>query len=574
MTTSTWNTQPESGDWNTAANWTPTGEPTQSAAFGSSSQTAISFSATSNARIEAIEFTEDASAYTFTFGPCTTPALTIAGAGVSNRSGQQQSFIVASTSSGFRNPQLQFINSASAGGNDTYYCAGPESEQGYGGGVICFHDKATAGSAWFKVWTGAGAPPEHNTVGGEVAFCDSSSADNASFTIYGSLGADGDTFGNVVFHDSATAANASFTNVGGTVSGGDGGNTQFYGNSTAAYGVYNNWGGTHAKANGGDVAFDATATGGQGRFHNFAAPVAGAYGGVTSFNNNPPHMNTQGATAGNGTYINYGARQGEQGGGGHLEFSARYGSPTGANACIVNYGSAIASKSSAGHTIFSINLPTEYFPTAGNASIWNHPAEGAEAAAGFTEFSVYGKGCAGSNLPTAGDAVLFNLGGYSDRAAGGYTVFSGASTAGNARLIAYGGTNGGYGGKIAFYDEASGGTASVQLLGNGELDIGNHNGGLTIGELDLSGGILSVQLGGEATGLNVSGALSINASRVVFSFWKKQGGGFAFNTPYTLLTNANLSSFSAAQFAGNSLDGVEPTFAIVGDALQVSFLQS
>jgi hypothetical protein len=528
--------------------------------------------------VQSIEFADGASAFTFTFGPCATPALTITGQGVSNRSGKQQSFVVAATSSGYKDPQLKFINAASAGGDDMFYCAGPETEQGYGGGVICFCDNATAGSAAFKAWTGAAAPPQHNTVGGEISFCDSTSAENARFMIYGSLGADGDTFGNVVFHDTATAANATFTNVGGTVSGGDGGNTQFYGTSTAASGVFNNRGGTHSKANGGDVAFDATANGGQGLYYNYAAKAAGAYGGVTSFNNNPPHTPTGGASAAHGAYFNYGAREGEQGGGGHLEFSAKYGSPTAANATIVNDGSTIESKSSAGHTIFSINLPTDYYPTAGNATIWNHPGVKEGSAAGFTEFSVYvGKNAgdnssAGSNVPTAGEATISNLGGYTENATGGYTVFSGTSSAGNSTLIAYGGTNGGYGGKIAFYDESSGGTVKVHLFGNGELDIGYHTQGVTIGALELTGGIIVTQLGSNAIPLTVTGELTLNSSQATFSFWKKDGGGFAFNTPYTILTNANLSRFTAEQFSGGSIEGVEPTFSIVGNALQVSFL--
>ncbi len=574
MANSTWNTQAASGDWDTAANWSPAEIPSDTACFAASNQTAITFSAPDVVSVNTIEFAEDAPAYTFTFGPSTVPALTIAGQGISNGSKKQQSFIVAATSSGYKTPQLKFSNAATAGTSDMFYCAGPVSEQGYGGGVISFCDTSNAGAASFKVWTGAAAPPEHNTVGGEVSFSDASSAQSARFTIFGSLGADGDTFGNVVFHDTATAANATFTNVGGTVSGGDGGNTQFYGTSTAAYGVFDNWGGTHSKANGGDVAFDTTADGGHGYFYNHAAKAAGAYGGVTSFNNNPPHVSPQGASAGNGTYFNYGARDGEEGGGGHVEFSAKYGSPTAANARIINYGSTLASKSSAGHTIFSISLPTDYFPRAGNGTFWNHPGESEGAAAGFTEFSVFGSGSPGSNVPTADNATLINLGGYSDKATGGYTQFSGPTSAGNAILIAYGGTRGGYGGRVVFYDQASGGSASVELFGNGTLDIGNHTQGVTIGALALTGGIITTQLGTQTPCLTVSGALTLNSSQTSFSFWKKEGGGFAFNTPYTVLTCAGLSALSPSQFTGNSIDGVAPVFAIVGNDLQVIFLQS
>ena len=84
MTTSIWNTQPATGEWNTAGNWSPSGVPSDTAAFASSSMTAISFAPTGEATVENIEFAEGASAYTFTFGPSASPALTITGQGVTN----------------------------------------------------------------------------------------------------------------------------------------------------------------------------------------------------------------------------------------------------------------------------------------------------------------------------------------------------------------------------------------------------------------------------------------------------------------------------------------------------------
>ncbi len=474
------------------------------------------------------------------------------------------------------------------------YYAGPETLQGgYGGGIIGFCDESTAGSAAFTVRTGAVQPPkEGSTVGGEVSFNNSSRAGTARFTIYGTLGTDpfpeiGDTFGNVVFHDTATADKATFTNIGGTVPGGDGGNTQFYDNSKAAYGAFHNRGGTcfalpkgqkkKAGANGGDVAFDGTSNGGHGHFYNHAAPTAGAYGGVTSFNNNWPHVTTGGASAGNGSYHQFGAKEAGQGGGGHIEFSAKYGSPTADNASFFNYGSVIEGNSSAGHTIFSISQPTNYFPTAGNGTFWNHPALAKGGAAGYTEFSVYsnsksdstGTTSSDSNVPTAGDGTFHNLGGCSSGIAGSSTTFGNTSSAGNAQLIAYGGTNGGDGGQIVFKNESSGGTAYVQLSGNGVLDISYHYGGLTIDTLDLTEGIIKPQLGKYVTGLTVSKELILKSTSTTFSFYKS--AGFEKNKSYTILTAPNLSKFTADQFSGNKLDDVWPTFTIVGNDLQVSF---
>ncbi len=369
-----------------------------------------------------------------------------------------------------------------------FYSAGPTTPDSAGGGVIRFVDESTAGSANFKVATGAGTPPKKDsTVGAEVSFGDTSSAGSATFTIYGSTSrTDGDTFGNAVFHDSSTAANAVITNIGGTVPGGDGGNTQFYQTATAANAVFHNYGGTaygeerveengkvqKQGANGGDVAFDGTATGENGHFHNYAAKVAGAHGGVTSFNNNYPPVPTGGASAGSGFYSNYGAQEGYLGGGGHTEFTAKWGSPTAANGTFNNYGSDTSNEhgSCAGYTVFSMTtgLSTDgeyygkngirYVPTAGNGVFYNHPARSEQGDAGCTKFAVYAPYSSPtepiSNGPTADSGTFHNFGGKVSGASGGYTEFSETSTAGNATLIAYGGTNGGYGGRVVFYGAA------------------------------------------------------------------------------------------------------------------------
>ncbi len=587
MTNSKWKTKPATGEWSTANNWDPADVPTDTATFATSSQAAITFSPTSEVTVNSIEFSAGAPAYTFMFSAPSPgkPTLEIEGHGITNSSTNKQSFIVAATSAGYGNPQLKFTNSATAGGTDMYYCAGPETAQGPGGGVIRFCGSSTAGSALFKAWTGAGTPPRHgSTVGGEISFGDSSTAGTGRFIIYGSTSlTDGDTFGNVVFHDNSTAANGTFTNVGGTVSGGDGGNTQFYDNSTAAGGCYYNYGGTYQKkndkeqgSNGGDVAFDGNANGGYGRFYNYAAPAPGSYGGVTSFNNNPGKGTAPGASAGHGHYFNYGARDGEQGGGGHIEFSAKYGSPTAAYGTFNNYGSSIKGNSSAGHTIFSINLPNpnDYYPTAGNGVFWNHPAAAEGGGAGFTEFSVYSdKNSTGTdtdgNVPTAGDGTFHNMGACKSGADGGCTKFSGASSAGNARLFAYGGANDCNGGKIAFYGESSGGAAHVYLSGNGELDIRDHTKGLTIGSLDLSGGIIRTQVGATPTPLTLVTELVLNSTHTYFQFYY---GDYEYDTPYTILTAPKLYKFKADHFKNyNPPEGVKTTFTIDGDDLKVTF---
>jgi autotransporter-associated beta strand protein len=66
--------------------------------------------------------------------------------------------------------------------------------------------------------------------------------------------------------------------------------------------------------------------------------------------------------------------------------------------------------------------------------------------------------------------------------------FSNSATAGNATLIANGGTGGGAGALMQFSANSSGGTARVEVFGNGNLDISAHNlPGVTIGSLEGSG---------------------------------------------------------------------------------------
>ncbi len=502
MSSSNWNNDAISGDWNNADNWSGTEVPTDIATFDTTSNTAVTFSAT-EATVSNIHFSADSATNTFTFTSSdATPALTISGNGVTNDSGKTQYFTVASIGHEYWKPQLKFTNNAKAGTSSLCYSAGPEKPDGYGGGIIGFCDYASAQEASFTVTTGSGTPPSGSTVGAEISFSDHSTADKAHFTLFGSTSkTDGDTFGNVVFHDEATAAQGTFTNIGGTVSGGDGGNTQFYNSSTAGTAVFNNKGGTFDNANGGDVAFDGTANGANGSYYNHPGTVKGAHGGVTSFNNNPPKMDDQGASAGYGNYHNYGASV-SGAGGGHTEFTGKYGTPTGDHAKIYNFGGTVA-------------------------------------------------------------------GAY-----GGYTSFGNSASAGNAFILATGKENEGSGGKIAFYDQSSGGNASIHIEGTGILELSDHTGAVTVGKLTVDGGIIHTQLGAgnKLTTLWVEGDITLLSDKVTFSFWGSDETGFSTDTDYTILGAANLARFSAAQFTGNPVNGHSPSFSFDGDNnLQVRF---
>lgn len=119
----------------------------------------------------------------------------------------------------------------------------------------------------------------------------------------------------------------------------------------------------------------------------------------------------------------------------------------------------------------------------------------------------------------------------------GLTTFQNAATAGNASLIAYGGSTGGIGGSILFFNDSTGGTAHVLVVGNGNLDISAHNAsGLTIGSIEGSGrahlGSNNLTVGTNNLDTTFSGTIDgsgsltkVGAGTLVFSRPNKYAGG-------------------------------------------------
>src|SRR5436190_8431085 len=86
---------------------------------------------------------------------------------------------------------------------------------------------------------------------------------------------------------------------------------------------------------------------------------------------------------------------------------------------------------------------------------------------------------------TAGSGTFTNDGGTASGADGGVTRFSHSSKAGNATLIANGGLGGGLGGTILFVGKSHGGSARVEVFGNGKLEISFHDApGLRVGSIE------------------------------------------------------------------------------------------
>jgi hypothetical protein len=102
----TWLASPGSGDFNTAANWSPAVVPTGTASFGFSNTTALSFSADTS--IGGFTLNPGASAYNFTVGAGRTVSFT--GAGITINGG----------SATFTNAFIVNFDNASTAGNQCW----------------------------------------------------------------------------------------------------------------------------------------------------------------------------------------------------------------------------------------------------------------------------------------------------------------------------------------------------------------------------------------------------------------------------------------------------------------------
>jgi len=195
----TWSASPASGDWNTAANWSPTtvpNGPADNATFGSSSATNVSIS--SDTEVDEIVFNPGAPSFSISAKP-TFLFFTISGTGITNLSGVTQNFVTMG--------HTIFRNHASAGSMTVI--TNPDSVN-ESGGVTKFENNSTAGSATINNLAGDGT----------TAFLDNSNAGSATINIYGDNRVNG-FGGTTIFADSSSAANATINVYGSSAAGVD-----------------------------------------------------------------------------------------------------------------------------------------------------------------------------------------------------------------------------------------------------------------------------------------------------------------------------------------------------------------
>ncbi|HEY2801412.1 MAG TPA: autotransporter-associated beta strand repeat-containing protein, partial [Chthoniobacterales bacterium] len=267
-------------------------------------------------------------------------------------------------------------------------------------------------------------------------------------------------------HNATVSTSTTLTANGSLVPNIDGAAITFLDSSTAGAGTLTVNGGATVAGNGGSARFYDTSSAGNAAVTINAGAVNGGNWGEVDFYDR--------STAAQATFMNNGPVFGELGNiGGFLIF---HDASSAANAVIVNNGGTI---SGAGGSFASF-LDNS---TAGAATIKNIGGAAAGAIGGQTGFG---------DSASAGHATIVSDGGAVSGAYGASMLFSSNSTAGASTLIANAGPGLGVlvGGMIEFAENSEGGTARVEVFGNGFIDIHNHNGpGLTIGSLEGTGQI-------------------------------------------------------------------------------------
>jgi autotransporter-associated beta strand protein len=314
----TWAANRASGDWNTAANWSPKTVPNGSAdiaTFGTSSQSGIFLSAP--VEVAEMNFLNGSSPYTIEVGPSLT--LTLSGVGVLDGSGGSHSVLLTADDVGFVGG-LYFRNGAGAGAYLSYVLAGGRIASGIGT-YAEFYDNSNAGLASFDVQGptgngtsgasmvfgdnasgGAAMITSHGTAlassigaqlyfagnstagyativntgaegaaikgGSQLLFSEDSSGGSATITAQGAPNTAGGA-GTVYFSDNSTAASANLTAEGGPSGGGAGGLVGFLVSSTAEGAVVTAQDGSYQGGAGGNVRFYQDSTGGNARVKAF-----------------------------------------------------------------------------------------------------------------------------------------------------------------------------------------------------------------------------------------------------------------------------------------------------------------
>jgi autotransporter-associated beta strand protein len=504
----TWNLNPASGDWNTAANWTPATVPNgpDDIATFDMSNTPIP-SILGNTVVNSIVFNSGASAFTITVTsgfimPGFT--LTISGEGIINNSGRTQNFITE-------------VDNFLSGGD---------------GGSISFTGAATAGAG--SVFTVRGAEGNYGAEGGHIDFYESSTADSGSFINFGSVY----SFGGVTsFHDSSMAGTGTFTNYPGAATFGGNGETEFLDNSSAGNAIITNEGATTLSL-GGFVDFFGNSTAGNAAITNKGSSIAYSDGAWTTF--------WSSSSGGNATITSYGGAIGSRG---LVDFA--YGSTAG-NATIICHGepadgeggTAFFAQSSTGGT-----ARVELFGK-GTLSLTNRDVRevtvGSIEGDGFVTLEDNQLIVGSNNLSTTFSGKIDGIGGSLTKIGRGTLALTGANTY-------TGGTTIDSGKLVVSNIGGSGtGTGPVQVNKGTLRGRGRIAGAVTLGTGSGPGAVLSPGEGRARPRTLTIQTLTFN-SDAAYNFGLNSKTGIADKVVANGVTIVGGAQFSFAEFGGTAL---------------------
>ena len=289
----TWSANPTSGDWNTAANWTPQTVPNSTsdiATFGVSNVTDV-FNTDVIVNLDSLVFNPDASQYTIS----ALDNIELYGTGIVNNSGTMQSFVAgafffnngatAGDMTSFSNvgSLISFNGSSSAGSatidlSDNMYQA-----------HLDFFDSSTAANATINATGGAEVSLLDNATGGNATFTitgvsflgivSNANADHASATCIGGIQGYGS---GIFFQQTASAGEGTFTAVGASSGGEKGAYIELDGSATAANATFVIGGGLGAGLAATTLTFFNTTTASAANI-TANGGVGGADGGLISF---------------------------------------------------------------------------------------------------------------------------------------------------------------------------------------------------------------------------------------------------------------------------------------------------
>jgi len=168
------------------------------------------------------------------------------------------------------------------------------------------------------------------------------------------------------------------------------------------------------------------------------------------------------------------------------------------------------------------------FSTADRATLINNGSSVAGLVGGTTAFW---------DTSSAGTSTIANYGGGGTGQGGGVTLFIGSATAAGATLICSEGA-GGVGASVQFKQDTTGGTARLELFGNGQLQISEHNlPGLTTGSIEGSGEVFlgsnNLTLGANNLSTAFSGIIQDGDEGTGGSLTKIGTGTLTINGPNT-----------------------------------------